>query len=108
MSTPKVTMDPDVKGAFREAIQRGLPILRPLISQMNELHWVWRRTDGGQWHGEQLERPSVRNTFTAADKELRRVSETFGTLFSARHPEHAGVVGVARTCSFNRGPYAGR
>jgi hypothetical protein len=89
-------MHPEPKVLLKQAVQKCLPILQPLVGKHASPHQVWRKISEGQWLGEVVLRPEIGQSLIAADKDLKDAVTPFAESFLTRHPEYNGMVGSPR------------
>lgn len=90
-------MDPDVKAAFKAAVDRTVRLIAPLVAQAVEPCWIWRREGDGSWRGVVEPRPSLASAFLQTHPQIAAIGGDLHRLLTARHRDHAGAVGVGRT-----------
>jgi hypothetical protein len=96
-------MHAEPKALLKQAVQKCLPLLQPLVSQYLAPYRVWKKTGEGQWGGEVVLLPDVSQVLIAARKEIEEAGEPFAESFFARHPEYNGMVGNPRFGQINLG-----
>jgi hypothetical protein len=92
---PESYMHAEPKELLKQAVQNCLPILQGLAGRYTAPYQVWKKTGEGQWHGEVVPRPDMRQVFIAADREIKEAGERFAESFTAHCPEYNGMVGFS-------------
>src|SRR5262249_39642200 len=90
---PESFMHAEPKTLLKQAIQKCLPVLQPLVENYTAPHQVWKREGEGRWSSAVEPRPDVVRVFITAEKEIREAGVPFTDSFLLRYPEYKGMVG---------------
>lgn len=98
-------MRKELKLAFKQAIEKCLPVLQNLCGEFQEPSLVWsKRVDGG-WEGFQRPRTNLALLFIAAEKQLNQAASDFAEVFFSQYPDYGEgkLVGCAGLASMQLG-----
>ncbi len=93
-------MQNEVVVALRHAIDRSLPVLKPMPAQYKEVTLTWRRNGPRSWRGEYTLQPNMTQIFSAARHVLEDEGKQFLEVFRRAYPQYAADNGLIGSPSF--------